>query len=111
MHTIDLGIWVHLLTAVAYKLDKTVRYGGVLSAAKVAGVWKKLEDRAAQMSSDDSMLTLNAYKAKYMKILLDQKNQLYAGSANKQKKSKKLQAWEHHVLMLVSLCPGFVPIM
>lgn len=47
------------------------------------------------MNPDDCMLKLNDYKIRYMHILLEAKK-------NSNKKSKTVEAWEHHFLMLVS---------
>lgn len=108
MHTVDLGIWVHLITAIAYKYDEILNCMGLLSPARIANAWKRLSSRCQDISSADSMLSINEYKASYMKILLDQKKA--AGSALHKETYRKLEAWEHHILMLVSnymfcLCP------
>ena len=97
MHTVDLGIWVHLLTCIASKYDNVLHKYGILPAADIAKVWDKLAKRAADMDGDDCMLKLNEYKIRYMHILLEAKK-------NSDKKSKTVEAWEHHLLMLVNVC-------
>jgi hypothetical protein len=109
MHTVDLGIWVHLLTCFACKIDATVRMHGVLPANKVSGVWTKLSNRAAKLDGDECMFKLNSYKANILKMLLDEKKS--TTSHQKAKKKRKPQAWEHHLLMnvcfltCVPVCP------
>jgi hypothetical protein len=103
MHTVDLGIWVHLITAIAVKLDKTIRKYGILPAHRIAAVWDKLGSRGVGLNADECLFKLNAYKANYLKILLEEKKQV--GSKSKPKGKKKVQAWEHHLLMNVSYVP------
>jgi hypothetical protein len=107
MHTVDLGIWVHLLTCVAAKIDSTVNKHGVLPPSKVAAVWTRLSDRALKLDGDECMFKLNFYKGNILKMLLDERNS--RGKTRKGKKKRKAQAWEHHLLMNVSvlyLCVG-----
>ena len=98
MHTADLGLWVHILNCIAWKYDKTLKRYRVLPTAKVTGVWNKLEKRALDLNSDDCMLKMNWYKANYLKFLL------YEKLHPENKKKAKVQAWEHHLLMNVSIC-------
>jgi 16S rRNA G966 N2-methylase RsmD len=54
MHTVDLGIWVHLITSIAVKLDKTMKKYGILPAHRIAAVWEKLASRGvAEITSVD----------------------------------------------------------
>jgi hypothetical protein len=103
MHTVDLGIWVHLITAIAVKIDRTIRRYGILPAKRVAAVWEKLATRGMQLNADDTMVKLNAYKANYLKILVEEKRKQM--SQTRATGKKKPQAWEHHLLMHVSSSP------
>jgi hypothetical protein len=67
----------------------------ILPAHRIKGTWDKLAERAAEINVDDAMFRLNDYKAKYLYQLLILKE-------NPNHKFKKVQAWEHHLLMLVS---------
>ena len=99
MHTVDLGVWVHLITAIAVKLDKTIRKHGILPARRITAVWDKLASRGVALNPDESMFKLNRYKANFLRTLLEEKKDL--GSKGKSKGKKKPQAWEHHLLMNV----------
>jgi hypothetical protein len=100
MHTVDLGIWVHLITSIAVKLDKTMKKYGILPAHRIAAVWEKLASRGLALNADECLFKLNSYKANYLKILVEEKKQV--GSNSKAKGKKAPQAWEHHLLMNVS---------
>ena len=98
MHTVELGLWVHLLNCIAWTYDCTLKKYSILPHAKVTAVWDKLEKRAyivGRTYSDDSMLNLNWYKANYLRFLL------YERLDPEKNKAKKVQAWEHHLLMNV----------
>jgi hypothetical protein len=104
MHTVDLGIWVHLLRCIAVKIDTTVRKHGILAANKVNRVWDNLSERANELDGDECMFKLNHYKGNVLKMLLNERNAQKFGTA--EKKKRKAQAWEHHLLMNVcaSVC-------
>ncbi len=101
MHIVDLGIWVHLLTCIAWRVDKTLKKYHVLPASRVMGVWDKLHTRARLINQDDAMFKLNWYKINFIKVLLQERLSSHDAKHTK----KKIQAWEHHVLMNVSLPP------
>ncbi len=102
LHTVDLGIWVHMLTAIAYKIDETLEYGSILGRGRIEDVWKRLCDNAEHINEQDSLIKVNRFKALYLKTLLDQRKHVQSGSKMKKPQSRKLEAWEHHILMLVS---------
>jgi hypothetical protein len=109
MHTVDLGIWVHLLTCIASKYERTLKSHRILSAKQINAVWNRLGSRAKELDADDTMFRLNEYKATFMrKLLLDLQSQ----QNNQKKKGRNPQAWEHHLLMLVqivyNLCAALV---
>jgi hypothetical protein len=58
MHTVDLGIWVHLMDAIAWKVDQTLKTYDILPSDRVSSVWNKLHERAKMQS-----LTLIALEA------------------------------------------------
>lgn len=99
MHTVDLGIWVHLLTAIAYKYESTLKSPNILSQVTIDAVWKRLEERAQAIKQEDSMLKVTPYRARYMKFLLD--NRRKASKGKKDKKGRSLESWEHQIVMLV----------
>jgi hypothetical protein len=97
MHTIDLGIWVHLLTCIASKYERTLKTHRILTAKQINAVWDRLGSRAKELDADNTMFKLNEYKATFMRrLLLDLQSQ-----QNQKKKGRNPQAWEHHLLMLV----------
>jgi hypothetical protein len=97
MHTIDLGIWVHLLTCIASKYERTLKTHCILTAKQINAVWDRLGSRAKELDADNTMFKLNEYKATFMRrLLLDLQSQ-----QNQKKKGRNPQAWEHHLLMLV----------
>ena len=100
MHTVDLGIWVHLITAIGVKIENILKYKQILSPAQISQVWDKLQRRGMQLNPDDSMIKLNWYKANIVKHLTQER-------LNPKEKFKKPQAWEHHLLMnvCVPVCP------
>ncbi len=59
MHTVDLGVWVHLITAIAVKLNKTIRKHGILPAQRIAAVWDKLARGKVALNPDERMFKLN----------------------------------------------------
>jgi len=94
MHIVDLGIWTHLLTCIAHTYDATLNKYQILKGGQISAVWDKLGKRSQEMLPDDTMFRLNEYKAKYMSLLL--KN-----ARDPTFKMKTVEAWEHHLLMLV----------
>lgn len=103
MHLVDLGIWGHhLLLAMATKIDQALRGYSILQSKDIDAVWNELEQRASFLErehADDCMFRVNSYKIRYMERLLQNK----MNPQHKEKSCRKLQAWEHHLLMLVSL--------
>lgn len=97
MHTVDLGIWVHLLTAISVRIDSTVRKYGILKGKKIEAVWDRIVERAGDWDQDESLFKMNKFKAQYMRHLL-------AVRQSKDKKQKNIEAWEHHLIMLVISC-------
>lgn len=100
MHTVDLGVWVHLLLCIACKYDATLRKYGLLSHKEVMGVWDRLASRVRDLDQDECMFKINSYKGDFLKHKLMERLH-----ANKKKKPKKtsFEAWEHHLLMNVSI--------
>jgi hypothetical protein len=95
LHAVDLGVWVHLLTAVA------MRYKNILTAEKnmltstqVANVWDKLNRRVEELDSNVSLFRLNTYQSSIFKFLV-------FGRENPAEKKKNYRSWEHHLLMMV----------
>ena len=98
MHIVDLGIWPHLLTCIANEYEETLNSYQILSAGEKAKVWDKLVARNESMNPDDTMFKLNDYKVKYMSLLLKKaKDPMFH--------MKTVEAWEHHLLMLVRANP------
>eukprot|EP00961_Rhodomonas_salina_P149177 2007879-Rhodomonas_salina.1 len=63
MHTVDLGVWVHLLTCISVKYDQVARKYNVLKAAEVSAIWDELGQRVRLLDPDLCMFKLNAYDA------------------------------------------------
>jgi hypothetical protein len=95
MHTVDLGIWVHMMRAIAVRIDDTLRSHGILTEREVNEVWIELVERSDDWDGDATMFHMNQWKGKYLKHLLDCKRN--------HEQEKKLEAWEHHILMLVCM--------
>ncbi len=93
MHTVDLGIWVHFMRAIAVRIDDTLRMHGILKDPEVNEVWTELLKRAEDWNVDETMFHMNKFKAGYLKHLLDSKRD--------QRQERRLEAWEHQLLMLV----------
>lgn len=102
MHTVDLGVWVHLLTCIAVKYDQVARKYNVLKAAEVSAIWDELGRRVRLLDPDLCMFKLNEYKGNFLKFCLMERQDSKSNKKNKAKK-KKFEAWEHHILMNVSI--------
>ncbi len=96
MHIVDLGIWPHLLTCIANEYEETLNSYQILSAGEKAKVWDKLVSRNKSMNPDGTMFKLNDYKVKYMSLLLQK-------AKDPKFNMKTVEAWEHHLLMRVSV--------
>jgi len=45
MHTVDLGLWIHLLSSVAVTYHNVAKKHNVLTTNQVEGIWDKLSTR------------------------------------------------------------------
>lgn len=95
MHTVDLGIWVHMLHSVHYTYDAAVRPFSASAESDLEEVWGTLSSRLQGLDSTDSMFSLNSFKGNFMIRIRDEVFQSNA-------KHKTFQAWEHQLLMQVS---------
>ncbi len=107
MHTVDLGIWVHMMECIAVTIHATSVAGQVFTNAK--DIWDEIVQRSQELDPDDCMLSVNSFRAGYL-------HHLWKAKQEKDRKyKKKLEAWEHHVLMLVckliAYCAHFVSIL
>jgi hypothetical protein len=96
MHTVDLGIWTHLLTCIACTYDNVVSQHRILPPKRVSSIWNKLEQRCKDLNPYETMLRVNKFKARFLHFRLMEKKDPNA-------RKRKLEAWEQHLLMLVSL--------
>jgi hypothetical protein len=101
MHTVDLGVWVHLLTCIACKFDASLKKYHILKADKIAGIWDRLAERVELLDPDECMFRMNKYKGNFLKYSLQERQEVQSKSKQKVKKMK-FEAWEHHLLMNVS---------
>lgn len=96
MHTVDLGIWVHLLTCIAVQINDTCLEGNILLQAQVLPIWRELNNRAQSLNPDDCMFKMNDFKANYL-------HHLWKVKTHPDKSLKTMEAWEHHIMMLVCI--------
>ena len=101
MHTIDLGIWVHMLHSFHFSFDAIIRQDSFYTDKEVNDVWGELSERLQSLDRDDSMFQLNSFKGNFM---LRIKDEVY----NPNVKHKTFQAWEHQLLMQVQVYYLFV---
>ena len=52
MHTVDLGLWMHLLSSVAVHFHNVAKMHNVLTTSQVEGIWDKLSTRYAAICYD-----------------------------------------------------------
>ena len=97
MHTVDLGLWPHVVTAIARKIEHALSQWGFIRSDKIQNVWKRLSENLQNLEPDVAMFKINAFKGNFISRLLEDES-------DQNKKSKTFQAWEHHLLMKVQLC-------
>jgi hypothetical protein len=45
MHTVDLGLWIHLLSSIAVQYHNVAKMHNILSTSHVEGIWDRLSTR------------------------------------------------------------------
>lgn len=97
LHAVDLGVWVHFLTAVAVRYKNVLsEVPNVLSKTEINNVWSKLNQRVGKLDSNVSLFRLNQYQSSIFRFLVH-------GKENPKERKKTYRSWEHHLLMMVKL--------
>ena len=70
LHAVDLGVWVHFLTAVAVRYKNILsEVPNVLSKTEINNVWSKLNQRVGKLDSNVSLFRLNQYQSSIFRFL------------------------------------------